>query len=160
MSQRKKDFIHRISLHQGLIRSLCVAYFRAEEDREDAFQEVLLQLWKSYPTFRGRSSFVTWVYSVALRTLIRLAERSRRFVTCEYLPEYDPASRADTESEEVIYVALSYLKPHDKALVLLYLEGYQYQEIATLLDLSATNVSTRLARIKQKMKTIITEQLL
>ncbi len=159
MSKRKKNFVRRISPHQGLIRSLCAAYFRAEADREDAFQEVLLQLWQSYPTFRGDSSLSTWAYRITIRTLIRLAKRSQQLATCEYIPAYELASGADTACEEVIHLALEYLEPDDKALVLLHLEGHRYREIAALLDLSPTNVSTRLSRIKQKLKTIITEQL-
>ena len=81
-------------------------------------------------------------------------------LTCAYHPEHEIISPSEQESAEVVRYALSRLSPSDKALVLLYLEGYRYQEIAELLSISATNVSTRLNRIKQKMKVIITQEAL
>ncbi|MGB3779526.1 MAG: sigma-70 family RNA polymerase sigma factor [Tunicatimonas sp.] len=158
MPDAKQTFVRQILPHQGLIRSLCVVYFSDEEDRKDAFQDVLLQLWKSYGTFRGESSLVTWVYKIALRTLMHRVHHQSRMPTCHYCPEHEFVNPADQESTEIIRFALNRLSPSDKALVLLYLEGYQYREIAELLSLSATNVSTRLNRIKQKLKVIITQE--
>ena len=158
MSNAKQTFVRQIFPHQGLIRSLCVVYFTDEEDRKDAFQDVLLQLWKSYDTFRGESSLVTWVYKIALRTLMNKARQHSRMPTCPYHPEHEFSNPLDQESAEIIHFALNRLSPPDKALVLLYLEGYRYQEIAELLGISATNVSTRLNRIKQKLKVIITQE--
>ncbi len=158
MSTTKKAFVRQIFPHQGLIRSLCTVYFTDEEDQKDAFQDVLLQLWKSYGTFRGESSLVTWIYRVALRTLVNKARCQSRMRTCPYRPEYEVINPSEQESAEIIRYALNRLSPADKALVLLYLDGYRYQEIAELLSLSATNVSTRLDRIKQKLKVIITQE--
>ena len=160
MPTAKQTFVKQIFPHQGLIRSLCTVYFTDDEDQKDAFQDVLLQLWKSYGTFRGESSLVTWIYRVALRTLVNKARRQSRMLTCAYYPEHEITNPSEQESAEVIRYALSRLSPSDKALVLLYLEGYRYQEIAELLSISATNVSTRLNRIKQKMKVIIIQEAL
>ena len=157
MSSAKQDFIRQFAPHQGLVRSLCAAYFSQREDQQDAFQDVLLQLWKAYPSFRGESAFVTWVYRIALRTLVNQAQRSRRRPTCPYRSEYE-RSEASFEEAEVLYFALDQLSSSDKALVLLHLEGYRYQEIAELLELSATNVSTRFSRIKQKLRKIIMKE--
>ncbi len=158
MPKAKQIFVRQILPHQRLIRSLCVVYFSEEEDRKDAFQDVLLQLWKSYGTFRGESSLVTWIYRVALRTLMNKARRQSQMRTCSYRPEYDIINPSDQEDAEIIRSALNQLSPQDKALVLLYLEGYRYREIADLLHLTPTNVSTRLNRIKQKLKVIITQE--
>ena len=155
----KQSFVRSLTPHQGLIRSLCAAYFPDEEDRADAFQEVLLQLWRSYPTFRGESSFVTWLYRIALRTLIRLAKRQRRDPAGPYPVAYEPVVTPPSDSQEIIHSALGYLTPPDKALVLLYLEGYRTPEIAEVLDLTPTNVSTRFGRIKQKLRAIISHEL-
>lgn len=159
MPNAKQTFVRQIFPHQGLVRSLCAVYFSDEEDQKDAFQDVLLQLWKSYGTFRGESSMTTWIYRVALRTLMNKARRQSRMPTCSYRPEYELVNPSDQESAEIIRFALNQLSPPDKALVLLYLEGYQYREIAEMLSLSATNVSTRINRIKQKLKRIITQEL-
>ena len=158
MPNAKQAFVRQIFPHQNLVRSLCAVYFSDQEDRKDAFQDVLLQLWKSYDTFCGESSLVTWVYKIALRTLMHKARRQSRMPTCPYRPEYEVTNPSEQESAEIIHFALNRLSLSDKALALLYLEGYQYREIAELLSLSATNVSTRLNRIKQKMKVIITQE--
>jgi RNA polymerase sigma-70 factor (ECF subfamily) len=159
MPNAKNAFVRKISPHQGLIRSLCSAYFSDHEDQKDAFQDVLLQLWKSYGTFRGESSLTTWVYRVALRTLVKKAQKSR-MITCAYRPEDELVSLPPPESAEVVRFALSQISPSDKALVLLHLEGYRNQEIAEVLGISATNVSTRMNRIRQKMKSIIIQEAL
>ena len=159
MSDTKRAFIQRIHPHQGLIRSLCAAYFPCQEDREDAFQDVLLQLWKSHTAFREQSSLATWVYKVAVNTLIDKAKRQRRLPTCSYRPEYERVDPATQESTEIVHFALNQLTPSDKALVVLYLEGYRYQEIAELSALTVTNVSTRLNRIRKKLKQILTREL-
>lgn len=160
MPDTKHAFIQRIHPHQGLIRSLCAAYFPCEEDRKDAFQDVLLQLWKSHTTFRGQSSFATWVYKVALHTLLDTVKHQRRMPTCTYRPEYEWVDPSVRESTELIHFALDRLDPADRALVVLYLEGYRYQEIAELSDLTPTNVSIRLSRIRQKLRVILTRELL
>ncbi len=159
MPNAKQAFVRQIFPHQGLVRRLCAVYFSDEEDQKDAFQDVLLQLWKSYGTFRGESSPVTWIYKVALRTLMHKARHQSRMPTCSYRPEYELVNPSDQDSAEIIRFALNHLSSSDKALVLLYLEGYQYREIAKMLDISGTNVSTRLNRIKRKLKRIITQEL-
>ena len=159
MLNDKQAFIQLIHPHQRLIRSLCAAYFSGEEDQKDAFQDVLLQLWKSHPSFRGQSSLATWIYKVALRTLLDKAKHQHRMPTCPYRPEYELVDPTARESAEIIHFALNQLDPPDKALVVLHLEGYRYQEIAELSNLTTTNVSTRLNRIRQKLKRILTREL-
>ena len=159
MPNAKQAFVQRIHPHQRLIRSLCAAYFSCQEDREDAFQDVLLQLWKSHASFRNRSSFATWVYKVATNTLIDKAKRQRRMPTCLYEPKHAPIASSTPEHVELVQYALHQLPPADRALIALYLEGFRYQEIAKLSDLTTTNVSTRLNRIRKKLKQILTHEL-
>ena len=113
MPDTKQAFIQRIHPHQGLIRSLCAAYFPCKQDQEDAFQDVLLQLWKSYATFRGKSSFATWLYQVAVRTLLNKAKRQRRMPMCAYQAEYEWIDPSVQESTELVHFALSRLDPAD-----------------------------------------------
>ncbi|MEM9676256.1 MAG: RNA polymerase sigma factor, partial [Bacteroidota bacterium] len=84
MANRKK-FLEQLHQHQGLIYSLCHSYFANSEDREDAFQEIVLQLWKSYPSFRKESAVSTWMYRVALQTIFNLLKQRR--LTFATLPE-------------------------------------------------------------------------
>ncbi|MEQ9440261.1 MAG: sigma-70 family RNA polymerase sigma factor [Cyclobacteriaceae bacterium] len=155
MSQRQQ-FLRQLHQHQRLVHSLCRSYFANTEDREDAFQEIVLQLWKSYPSFRGDSAISTWIYRVALHTIFNLLKQRR--LTFATLPE----QLADTGSEdtELLRMALSQLNPTDRALLILYLEGYRYQEIAGIREMSLTNVSTRLSRIRQKLRSRFQSELL
>lgn len=155
MSQRQQ-FLRQLHQHQRLVHSLCRSYFANTEDREDAFQEIVLQLWKSYPSFRGGSAISTWIYRVALHTIFNLLKQRR--LTFATLPE----QLADTGSEdtELLRMALSQLNPTDRALLILYLEGYRYQEIAGIREMSLTNVSTRLSRIRQKLRSRFQSELL
>jgi RNA polymerase sigma-70 factor, ECF subfamily len=67
---RKQDFILVINGNQGIVRSLCKAYYTSYEDQRDAYQDIILQLWKSFDTFRGESQLSTWIYRVSLNTLL------------------------------------------------------------------------------------------
>ncbi|MEM8964877.1 MAG: sigma-70 family RNA polymerase sigma factor [Bacteroidota bacterium] len=155
MANRKK-FLDQLHQHQGLIHSLCRSYFVNTEDREDAFQEIVLQLWKSYPSFRGDSAVSTWMYRVALQTIFNLL-RQYQF-TFATLPEQ--LSGSDAKDTETIRIALSVLDPEDRALLILYLEGYQYREIAEINLMTVTNVSTRLNRIRQKLRSLFQSEMI
>ncbi|MEM8969188.1 MAG: sigma-70 family RNA polymerase sigma factor, partial [Bacteroidota bacterium] len=155
MANRKK-FLDQLHQHQGLIHSLCRSYFANAEDQEDAFQEIVLQLWKSYPSFRGDSSISTWMYRVALQTIFNLL-RQHQF-TFATLPEQ--LSGNDSKDTETIRIALSALSPEDRALLILYLEGYQYREIADINLMTVTNVSTRLNRIRQKLRSLFQSEMI
>nr|WKN39742.1 sigma-70 family RNA polymerase sigma factor [Tunicatimonas sp. TK19036] len=145
---RRQQFVGHLHQHQRLIHSLCRSYFANNEDREDAFQEIVLQLWKSYPSFRGDSSISTWMYRVALRTIFNLLKQRR--LTFATLPEQLADDNA--KDTELIRAALSQLNPSERALLILYLEGYSYQEISQIQEMTLTNVSTRLNRIRQKLR--------
>ncbi|MGB3589293.1 MAG: sigma-70 family RNA polymerase sigma factor [Tunicatimonas sp.] len=155
MANRKK-FLQQLHQHQGLIHSLCRSYFANTEDREDAFQEIVLQLWKSYPSFRGDSAISTWMYRVALQTIFNLL-RQHQF-TFATLPEQ--LSEHNSKDTETIRIALSVLNPKDRALLILYLEGYQYREIAEINLTTVTNVSTRLNRIRQKLRSLFQSEMI
>lgn len=154
MSLQKQHFIEIISANQGIIRSLCKAYYASYEDQKDAYQDIILQLWRSFDSFRGESEIGTWIYRVSLNTLLSKVRKERNSILTEPLSLPDqiiPTVMADDDKELLNMVLLS-LKDVDKAIVILYLEGYKNKEIAPMLDLSPTNVSTRLNRVKTDLK--------
>jgi RNA polymerase sigma-70 factor (ECF subfamily) len=155
-------FTHLIQTHQGIVHSLCKAYFINPEDRKDAFQEVVLQLWKAYPQFRGEAKFSTWLYRIALNTILNHLKTKQNQIEYEDLSEetwlIDSPLASDLESNNLIQFILNQLNPLDKALLILYLEDYEYAEIAQILGLSLTNVSTKISRIKLKLKKIFKPQ--
>lgn len=154
MGSQKQNFIQIINGHQGVVRSLCRAYYPGYEDQKDAFQDIILQLWKSFDTFRGESALSTWIYRVSLNTLLSKVRKGRKKIIMEPLLISDritPTAMAD-DDRELLGIVLRSLKDLDKAIVILYLEGYKNKEISQMLEITATNVSTRLNRVKADLK--------
>jgi RNA polymerase sigma-70 factor, ECF subfamily len=151
---QKQDFIRIINSNQGILKSLCKAYYNRHEDQKDAYQDIILQLWKSFDTFRGESELSTWIYRVALNTLLTKVRKERNKIITETLLTSDqlaPMTMAD-DDKELLHIVMQSLKDVDKAIVILCLEGYKNKEIAQILDLTTTNVSTRLNRVKTELK--------
>lgn len=156
MELQKQNFIRIINSNQGLIKSLCKAYYAGYEDQRDAFQDIVLQLWKSFDTFRGESQLSTWIYRVSLNTLLTKVRKERNKIVTDPLLVSDliitPIAMAD-DDRELLRIVIQSLKDLDKAVVILYLEGYKNKEISQILDITPTNVSTRLNRVKTELKT-------
>lgn len=152
MDVQKQNFIQIINTNQGIVKSLCKAYCVSYEDQKDAYQDIILQLWKSFPTFRGDSEVGTWIYKVSLNTLLTKARKERsEIITEPILTSAHIAPMAD-DDRELLNIVMQSLKGVDKAIVILYLEGYQNKEISQILEITATNVSTRLNRIRTELK--------
>ena len=151
------EFTKLIQEHQGLLIKLASVYTNTTPDREDLFQEIVYQLWKCFDSFRGESKITTWMYRVGMNTAITHLKKSKKYAVLP--PMYD-GFLTGTQAEEVLYeerLALlhSYiqnLNPLEKGLMLLVLEGKNYKEISEITGLSATNVGTRISRIKKKLK--------
>ncbi|MGF1638309.1 MAG: RNA polymerase sigma factor [Cyclobacteriaceae bacterium] len=153
MELQKKNFIQIINANQGIVKSLCKAYYTNYEDQQDAFQDIILQLWKSFETFRGDSEVSTWIYRVSLNTLLAKARKERNRISTEPLvaDQSMPNAMAD-DGIELLSLVIQTLNGVDKAIIILYLEGYKNKEISQILDISPTNVSTRLNRVKTELK--------
>jgi RNA polymerase sigma-70 factor (ECF subfamily) len=151
---QKQNFIRIISENQGIVKSLCKAYYARYEDQRDAYQDIILQLWKSFDTFRGESKISTWIYSVSLNTLLTKVRNERNKIITEplLLPDLIHPPAMTDDDRELLSIVIQSLKDVDKAIVILYLEGYQNKEISLILDLTPTNVSTRLNRITIGLK--------
>lgn len=152
MSISKQDFIQLVNSNQGIIKSVCKAYYSDCEDQKDAFQDIILQLWNSYKSFRGESKISTWVYKVSLNTLLNKARSDKRKVFTESITEQTKVTYMADDDLELLKAIIQTLKEVDKAVVILYLEGYKNKEIATMLSITTTNVSTRLNRVKAELK--------
>lgn len=158
--QNRKAFSERIEQNQGIIHKISLIYAGNSADREDLFQEICLQLWKSYDSFREEARFSTWMYRVALNTAISMVRRNNNNITFESLKDYKTLSAETTEENEnrkLLYQAISQLNSIDKAIILLWLEEKNYDEIASVIGISKTNVSVKLVRIKQKLEELINE---
>jgi len=152
----EKDFIQSIEQHQRIIHKVCNLYMNNDQDKKDLFQEILLGAWKGYGNFKGDAKFSTWLYRVALNTAITLYRKEKRQIKTAELKE-QTAGFIDNHSgqEEQMAAmrgAIAALSTIDKALVMLYLEEYDYNEIGSIMGISANNVAVKMSRIKIKLK--------
>lgn len=144
--------------NMGLIKSLCRAYAKDEEDLKDLIQEVTLQLWRSHEKFEGRSQVSTWVYRVTLNVCLSQARKRKKDLPQYSLENFDIGEEIDTTEQEqigMLYKAIRQLKEGDRAIVLLYLEEKSYKEMADILGMTVTNVGVKVNRLKIQLKRMI-----
>jgi len=161
-TDKKNRFLEQVEQNQDIVHKICTLYAWNVDDRKDLSQEIVCQLWKSYPSFRGDSKFTTWMYRVALNTALLNVQRNRRRVRTESLGDHHgeiPAEPTDKEEHGKfgkLYGAISQLPQFDRAIILLYLEQFSYRDISEVIGISESNVSVRLVRIKKKLKELLT----
>jgi RNA polymerase sigma factor (sigma-70 family) len=153
------DFEILITQYKGIIYKVANSYCKDADDRKDLVQEIILQLWRSFPSFNNSVKVSTWMYRVALNVAITLYRRDsrRKNVTdelsddlIEIIPDEEPS---ETEGQlSKLQQFISELKELDRALMILYLEEKGQKEIADILGLTESNVSTKVDRIKQKLR--------
>lgn len=156
----EKEFLKTIHDYQKIISKVCRMYRDRREDREDLFQEIVYQLWISYPAFKGESKVSSWMYRVALNTA--MATYRKQKVVIDYYDKFSEHLHPSTEvpiseNEERLFLALRTLNDSDKAVISLFLEDFNYREIAEITGISESNVGVRLNRIKNKLKKILTQ---
>jgi RNA polymerase sigma-70 factor, ECF subfamily len=146
-----------------IIIKICRAYTNTQEDFEDYYQEVCLQIWRSHRTFGERAAWSTWIYRVSLNvcmTLLKTQKRNRRLLASDDVPpELAEDSRAfASESLNRLYGAIRQLSEVDRAVILLYLDEKSQREIAEIIGTNPNNVGVRINRIKDRLRRIIDEQ--
>jgi len=143
-----------------IIIKICRAYSNTQEDFEDYYQEVCLQIWKSNDNFREQSEWSTWIYRISLNvclTLLRKNKKDSKHVNSDFLPNEvteDSHAFAD-ESLNQLYDAIRQLSEIDRAVILLYLEEKSYKEISEIIGVNANNIGVRISRIKDRLRKII-----
>lgn len=147
-----KQFLEMIRQNEGIIYKITSFYADVEHPIGDLYQEVVLNLWKSFPSFRGESKYSTWIYRIALNTCVSFYRRSKRNVTYVDISMDIPDTVDNNENIQELYKLINRLGKIERALVLLYIDDKSYKEIAEITGLSVTNVATKLSRIKEKLK--------
>jgi RNA polymerase sigma factor (sigma-70 family) len=153
-------FVALVDEHKGILYKVANAYCRGRDDRGDLVQEMFVQLWRSFDRYDERQRFSTWMYRVAMNVAISFYRkewrRTRDVVALDDLGfDLAGADRAlDESSDELrrLQERIKALDAVDRALILLYLDDYAHEAIGELMGLSATNVSTRIGRIKKKLQ--------
>ena len=154
MDTLDSQFVQFVKEHKNTIYTVCFMFSSDNDEVNDLFREVLINLWKGWASFRGESQLKSWIWRVSFNTCIS-ADRKRRRRCAEPLTDINLFSEARNEDDRQIkqlYSRIHRLKPFDRAIVLLWLESLSYDEIAAIVGISVKNVSVRLYRIKEELK--------
>ncbi len=160
MNSLKQEFLKTMSNYQGILHKVNLIYFRDKTDREDNFQEILYQLWKSYPDLRNKKSPGSWIYAVAINTSIARLKKESRVDYRESLPDFMDEMGTDEkiirdEDIRLLLEAINKLNEIDKSIMLLYLEEQTYAGISQILGIRQSNVGVRINRAKKVLKNIL-----
>lgn len=151
----EKEFVSLLNQHQKIIYKVCNLYLQSHADREDLFQEITLQAWKAFGNFRGDAKFSTWLYRVALNTAITFYRKEKKNIvfTTDEVPEQSTGPQDPIEMQtKAMYAAIADLSKIDKAIVMLYLEDYSYNEISDVVGITPNNIAVKMNRIKGKLR--------
>ncbi len=159
--QEEEAFIQLIKQNEGIIYKITRLYTDSGDDQKDLYQEIVYQLWKGFKSFKGDAKVSTWMYRIALNTaLLHLKGKKKRGYNVSLdevvlkQEDYDPLFE---ERLKILYVSIKNLGDFEKGIIFLFLEGKKYEEISIITGLTTSNIGTRMARIKEKLKTQITK---
>ena len=157
----EQEFIDRVMDAQGIVHKVCGMYCHNVEDRKDLFQDILINLWKSYPSFRGDSTFSTWMYRVSLNVAIQRLRKTNKKKEDVTQPidfdgiAYPPEEQLPEKELQIMHAAIDQLSDVEKAIVMLYLEEKGNKEIAEIVGISQNYVRVKMTRIRGKLKKMV-----
>ncbi|MBP3331070.1 MAG: sigma-70 family RNA polymerase sigma factor [Tidjanibacter sp.] len=157
MDNIELQFTRMVKEYRKTIYTVCYFYSKDTEEVNDMFQEVLINLWKGFEKFRGDSSLKTWIWRVSLNTCNNHERKKKRSVhTIPLSIDIDLYNDDDDHSKQIqmLYDRINRLDVFDRAIILLWLENMSYQDIANVVGITLSNVSTRLFRIKEQLKSM------
>lgn len=157
MKSTKEEFLEILSNYQGILHKVSLVYYKNKSDREDNLQDIIYQLWKSYPSLQNRKSIGSWIYAVSINTSISRVKKVSRIEYRETVPELPDKSNiideiSINESLQLLINAIYNLDEVDKSVMLMYLEERSYDEIAEIIGISKSNVGVRINRAKEVLK--------
>ena len=157
MENIELQFTKMVKEYRKTIYTVCYFFSKDTEEVNDLFQEILMNLWKGYGSFRGESSVKTWVWRVSLNTCSNIERKKKSSVqTIPLSVDFDLYNDDDEHSRQIqiLYDRINRLDVFDRAIILLWLESMSYQDIADVVGISLSNVTTRLFRIKEQLKSM------
>lgn len=155
-AQEQQDIFKQwLDQYKALLFKIVRAYAFTEEDRDDLFQEISLQVWRSVPNFRGESAVTTWLYRIALNNALRWKSQEKKVITKDHHELDHPMVMLKTESNssneriDWLYAQIGKLNEVDRSLCLLLLDDFNYKEMSDILGISESNVAVKIHRIKK-----------
>ena len=149
MEPKEQEFTSIVKEHKSTIYTVCYMFSKDADEVNDLFQEILLNMWKGFDGFQGRSNIKTWIYKVALNTCITIDRKKKKRNTVELSLDINlyEDNDSDTKQIKLLYDRINKLGPFDRAIILLWLDNMPYDEIGAVVGISPKNVSVRLVRI-------------
>lgn len=163
MNNKASIFTELVEKNQGIVHKVCRIYTDDKDSHDDLFQEIILQLWRSYDSFKGDSKFSTWMYRVSLNTAITLIRKKSKYNETDFNEAQFINIKSDDKDEfleeriTLLYAAIRLLNDVERALVLLFLEDLPYKDIAETLGISEVNARVKMNRVKIKLKEIMSK---
>ena len=157
MKDIELQFTKMVKEHRKTIYTVCYFFSKDTEEVNDLYQEILINLWKGFEQFRGESSLKTWIWRVSLNTCNNQERKKKSSVqTIPLSIDIDLYNDDDAQSKQIqmLYNRINRLAVFDRAIILLWLENMSYQDIADVVGISLSNVTTRLFRIKEQLKSM------
>ena len=157
---REKEFAQLVKDNQGLIIKVSRLYTNSLEDEEDLFQEIVLQLWRSYDSFKGNSKISTWMYRVALNTAITLFRKKSKTIATNELQDFHYKDFVEDDDEKqqqisLLYKVIKMLPNIERAIVMMYLDDLPYKDIAENLGITEVNARVKMNRLKKTLKELM-----
>lgn len=156
MKDLEYEFEQMVRTHRSTIYTVCYMFSNDQDEVADLFQEVLIGLWKSLPSYEERGDVRSWIYRVSLNVCISIDRKKRRNKTVPLTMDIDPYEEVETNQNsrqmDLLRRRIAKLGQFDRAIILLWLENMSYDEIAAVMGISVKNVSVRLYRIKEELK--------
>ncbi|MGD8427779.1 MAG: RNA polymerase sigma factor [Balneolaceae bacterium] len=167
MDITEKNFTEIIEANEERLKHLSRMYADRIDDEQDIYQEIIIQIWRSLPSFEGDAQINTWIYRLAVNTAISFTRKKR--TRQAYYSKFKKQKKSEKntriypdspEKDKVttLYDAMAALNPSEKAIISMYLEDFSYEEIAFVTDISENYVGVKLHRIKNKLSNIIKEE--
>jgi RNA polymerase sigma-70 factor (ECF subfamily) len=162
-SLAEKAFLDIIREHERMIHKICNLYTSDVSEKQDLFQEIILQLWKSFKGFRNEAKISTWMYRIALNTALTHLRRSKTKVSLSFTSFIneniaEENDNFDQERTNLLHNAIAKLTELEKAIVMLYLDDNSYEEMEEVLGIKQGTLRVKMNRIKEKLRQITKTQ--
>ncbi len=156
MQTTEKHFENMIRENAGLIHKVCSMYAFTPQDREDLFQEIVIRVWKALPGFKSLSKVSTWLYRIALNAAITSIQKDRKReplnADAVWIHQEIIEQNPENQLWDEVVVAMSLLNPVEKAIIMLYLEDYSYEEMEEIIGIAQNTIRVKMTRIKEKLR--------